>query len=217
MNTQYNILRIKNVDTADFLIEYNKSDPINAFVAILKPGEVRSLPRFIADHIVGKIIDQVLNRMGIATTNEGERGKLMSQIIVEEEVVQYPAVKTPEQIALDKAEELNREQTKASELDKYLNKHKPTVPVVPVQEVVAPVQEPGMLPEISLDEEPAQPVVPVQTDVPATNAPIVTRPQLYDYARNVLKMNLDDAKTMGTYENMSVPELMKELDYSPEQ
>src|SRR3990167_79050 len=120
----YDFVTIKNTDSADFVIEYNLSDPINAYRKIMKPGEVLMVPRFIADHAVKHLVNQILNRMK-KPTSYPLRDEITGKIVLGIQKMDMQEQFSKEQIAIKKSEELNR----GSDLDKILARHKEKKPL----------------------------------------------------------------------------------------
>jgi len=205
----YDMVTIKNIDNEEFVIEYNISDPNNAYVRQLQAGQVVVIPYFIARLAVKHLIDKILSKRKISTAKINEREKLQSQIILNVDVINPPEMKSPERQAIENIDKYNR----PSDLDKYLKRNKnkanlapPTPDEAPREEkIVTHEEDKTVLPEDKDDE--------FEGLKPADTTPkVVTRQQLYDYAKGKLGMELDE-KTMAKVENMTVDELVKEFDY----
>lgn len=212
----YNFVTIQNQDTEPFLIEYNVSDLLNGFRKELAPQEIITVPKFIADHAVRHMIDQILNRMEKPTNNIALRQEWAGKIVLDEKRVDMPSALTKEQQAIEKSKEYSR----PSDLDTLLQKRneKPADVVVSTPAPLsmgAPV-EPATEEFVGLKED--RTILPEDNDdAPVDPAPVeVTREQLMAHATTKMGMNFDGVdgqKTKTALDNMSISELKEELQY----
>lgn len=206
MTNLYSMVTFQNIDTEPFNIEYNLSDPNNAYSAVIQPGQVKSLPFFIAKLAIKHLIDAVLTKQKVPINNQHRREELYSKIVIDVDDIQSPVIKSPERQAIDSIDKYN----KLSDLDNILARRAKT-PIVPQDD--KPTEEKIVTHEEDrtvLKEDKDEPEVFVGLKNATPLPP--TRQQLYDYAHNKLGMELDD-KTMTKFEAMGVPELIKELDF----
>lgn len=183
---EYDIVTIQNIDIEDFVFEYNRSAGTRPYT--IKAGEIARYPRFLADHAVSKLIDQILTRKKIRTNDKMMRLKYAQKIVLSEEII-LPENKVSEGERLNKkVDELN----KVSELENILAKKRAGNP-----------EDNYVLPEDKTLEE---------TEVKQEVKPSPSRAQLYDYAQTQLGLTLDP-KTKASFDKMNIPTLMKELNY----
>jgi len=194
--SRYDIITFMNIDTEPFEIQYDMSSPTNRYYDVLQPQEVRRLPNFIAAHALRHLIDQILNRRDVRTSNITERERLASQIIIGQEKRALTPMKSPDQIAIEEIDAYN----KPSDLEMILKRKEEEVVDAPLGEDETPPPEAGEVEEFAgLKEEKAKP----------------TRDELYAHARTKLGMILDK-KTLKKFDDMSISELIKELSYYDE-
>jgi len=188
---EYDIVTIQNVDVNEFTFEFNKSQGTRPYT--IKAGEVARYPRFLADHAVSKLIDQILTRKKLRTNDKMMRLKYAQKIVLSEEII-LPETKVSEGELLNKkVDELN----KVSELENILSKKRNVVKK----------DDNFILPEDKTLDEEETPEVPLK--------PTPSRSQLMKYATDQLGMTLD-AKSKAIYDKMSITELVKNLDYHEE-
>lgn len=209
MTNLYSMVTFQNIDTEPFNIEYNLSDPNNAYSAVIQPGQVKSLPFFIAKLAIKHLIDAVLTKQKVPINNQHRREELYSKIVIDVDDIQSPVIKSPERQAIDSIDKYN----KPSDLDNILARRAKT-PIVPQddkpteEKIVTHEEDRTVLKE---DKDEPEVFVGLKNATPLPPNP-PTREQLYSYAKTKLGMELDD-KTMTKFENMGVNELAKELDY----
>lgn len=191
---EYDIVTIQNVDVNEFTFEFNKSAGTRPYT--IKAGEIARYPRFLADHAVSKLIDQILTRKKLRTNDKAMRLKYAQKIVLSEEIILPESKKTEGEILNEKVDQLN----KVSELESILSKKR----------LVAKPEENYILPEDKTLEEEPEDVAPS----PLPKA-LPTRSQLMKYATDVVGLTLD-AKSKAAYDKMSIPELAKNLDYQGE-
>lgn len=188
---EYDIVTIQNVDVNEFTFEFNKSQGTRPYT--IKAGEIARYPRFLADHAVSKLIDQILTRKKIRTNDKMMRLKYAQKIVLSEEIILPETKATEGEILNKKVDELN----KVSELENILGKKR----------LAAKPEENFILKEDKTLEDEETPKVPLK--------PTPTRSVLMKYAVENLGMTLD-AKSKAIYDKMSIPELAKNLDYHEE-
>jgi hypothetical protein len=193
----------------------------------MKSGEVLMVPRFIADHAVKHLVNQILNRMK-KPTSYPLREEIAGKIVLGIQKMDMPEQFSKEQIAIKKSDELNR----GSDLDKILARHKEKEPletgnkafVTPSGNVLVPPEVPPPPPPDSTNEEKEDesfeglgPVVDTTDsevkEEPKAEVEPPTRQQLYNHASKVQGMDLNDDKTMKKLENLSIKELITELQF----
>lgn len=109
------IITVFNPDSESFHIVYN-----NQSYGHIEPGKARRMPRFLAKLAVKHLVDQILNRQGIITSNQEKRDFWVSKVVMEEEVYAMPSpLNESEKIRRD-MEEMNKNQ----DLDRILEKRK---------------------------------------------------------------------------------------------
>jgi len=235
METMHDIVSLHNIDDEDFIFEYNRA--AGNLPYIIKVGDIRRFPRFLAQHALVHLIDKIMTKRKMKTNNLEMRNDLGAQIVVEVETFQQENRPTEAERLRKDVEELN----KPSELDSILQKKKDAAANQPVdKDILPPLPEDqedfaGLKPEPPIPEpEPVPTPVPTPEPLPAPEPVLVpepvvvnhfdvdhpapempTRAQLMDYAKNTLKMTLDD-KTTKDFEHLKVAELIKALDYPME-
>lgn len=232
MQTIHDIVTLKNVDNEDFEFMYDKRP------YYMPVGQLRRFPRFLADHAVKHLVDKLCNKNDVRTSDDAARARFAAQIVVQVETFEEPPARTQADITADRVAELN----KPSDLEQILGKRKEVVDQTPHDVVVdskghetpyAPPAAPTTPPVAA--QAPTQPttpaVAPAATDEqgsdefaglkdksqptpPATTVPdMPSKATLLAYAKDTLKMNTDEPKTKKALERMTVPQLIKELDY----
>ena len=200
----YDIVAIQNIDDEDFVFEYDRSR--GNFPHIIPAGQVKRFPRFLAEHAVKHLIDKILTKRKERTNNEPLRQSLAEQIVINEEVLQQPPVKSEAEKLKETVDNLNR----PSELELVLKKHRDetkeqinTTP--PVEDTVVPDEKfAGLGPTIDTTDKDV-PVAPVQ-EVKA----VPTRNEIYAYAKNKMGISMD-ADTQKKWDKMKVSELLTEV------
>lgn len=195
---QYDIVTIKNIDTEDFEFSYNRSAPGSRTYTI-KAGDTANYPRFLADHAVSHLIDQVLTSKKIRTNDKMMRLKYAQKIVISEQII-LPEVQPTEGEKLAKqVEDLN----KGSELESILAKNRTTNPK---DNVILPEDK-------TLDDEEPPKKEEVKKDEVLDKHPTPMREKLLHYATEMMGMNLDE-KTMKAFNSMTDKQLSRELGYS---
>jgi len=201
--SHYDVIALHNIDDEPFEFEYDKS--AGNYPYSIPAGEIRRFPRFLASHALKHLIDKILTKKRLSTNDVLAREGLASQIVVEEELYQNKP-------AVSKAEEnkkLVEELNKPSDLENVLGKHKRADEVA--GEIVK--ETPGSKPTQDPDDDfEGKPDIDTTEDTPLPPKVIAmpTRPEIYDYAKNVLKMQWDE-KTQKSYDKMKVADLITEI------
>ena len=198
----YDTVAIQNIDDEDFIFEYDKSK--GNYPYIIPAGQVKRFPRFLAEHAVKHLIDKILNKRKERTNHEVLRQALAEQIVIAEEVLQQPPVKSEAEILKEKVEGLNR----PSELEMVLNKNRGkeeinTPPPVVDTPPVPDEKFEGLGPALDTTDKNIPPVV-------EEVKPIPTRNDLYQYYQTKLGMTMDD-KIKKTWDKMKIAELLTEV------
>jgi len=182
----YNIISVKNITTDDF------SFKVDGQPYMIAAGETRNFPKFMATLAVKHLIDKIANDTnpsGDLNINKDWREARASEIVVGEQKYEKPKIVTDEEIV----EEMN-----TSDLDSVLDK-KP---------VEAEVKE--EVKETNEDFVGLKPKKPKGRPKGNKNK-LPPRKDMISYAKNKLKLNVDDAKTKQAWKKMSDKELYKEL------
>lgn len=235
MQTIHDIVTLKNIDGEDFEFMYDKHP------YFIPAGQVRRFPRFLAEHGLKHLIDKMLNKQQLKTSDEVQRARLAQQIVVNVETFEEPPAKSQAELTAERVADMN----KPSDLDALLKSHKEPVNQQPyqvkvderghetvVQPTAAPVTPPAAPQAPTTPAAPAtttndteegadefaglkdqnQPTPPTTPTTPEVKA-MPSKAELLKYAADTLKMNLADDKTKKALERMTVPQLIKELDY----
>ena len=236
-NNSYKAITIQNIDSEDFVFEYNRAGGNPPY--LIKAGEITTFPHFLANHAVKHLIDKILNKRDVSTSNPMERERLASQIVIKQE--DYHRVNP-----LDANQQLRTEiedMNKKNDLDSILDKRKADEDRKPVEQ---PVPEKNALPELDttddetfegLTPKPEEPKSPETTvlkevypeakephlpvDKPVKKSQIIpdkvvpNRQELINYAKNTLKMDVNE-KALEKFKGMTDSELATELDYPTE-
>lgn len=238
----YNMVTIKNPLNEDFIFGYDNKGKVLVYKDsegnkirernpqynekgnyLIRAGETRNFPKFIAQVAVKHLIDKILlkrDNKGTLLTNKGERDRIAGLIIVKEEQFERPTIPTDMQIV----EQMNVE----SDLDRVLQKNKDRQKeAAPNAEVKVPDEQFDGLDESSgevvADPAPQENAVtveePTKIDGDAV-AGLPSREKMMGYAVNDLKIDLEsklgkgpnEGKTIAeVWENMSDQELFDEL------
>lgn len=195
---QYKNISLLNVDTQPIEIVWDGDS-----YGYIQPGEVKRLPQAIADLVLKHLIDQILNRLDIRTSNEKERARLAAEIIVDSDEG-LKVMKNQKEELDETINELNA----PSDLEKIVKlkeekaaKDLENAPIIEEieEEVVEPVSQDDF---IGLKQD----VIPLSQ---------VSKKELMDYAKNVLKMQMDP-KTESTFLKMTIKQMAEEIDYPKE-
>jgi len=199
----YDIVSIQNIDDEDFTFEYDRS--AGNYPHTIAAGEVKRFPRFLAQHAVKHLIDKILNKKNERTNNEVMRIALAEQIVVDEEILQKPPVKTDAEELKEEVDRLNV----PSELETVLKRNRGkekinTTP--PIQETPSSVPEEkfaGLEPAVDTTDNDVPEVKPEVKAIP-------TRKEIIDYGKNKMGMTFDE-KQMKSLNKMKVSELLTEI------
>lgn len=198
----YDTVAIQNIDTEDFVFEYDRSR--GNYPYVIPAGEVKRFPRFLAEHAVKHLIDKILNRKDILTNNTVQRQALAEQIVVSEEVLQQAPQKTETEVLQERIDKLN----KPSELESVLDKHRKEEKIA----TTPPVKE--TKPEETIEKfeglEETKPEPKPEPEPKEEVKPMPTRKEIYSYATNKLGMTINKP-TMKQFDKLKVSELLKEL------
>ena len=195
---QYKNISLLNVDTQPIEIVWDGDS-----YGYIQPGEVKRLPQAIADLVLKHLIDQILNRLDIRTSNEKERARLAAEIIVDSDEG-LKVMKNQKEELDETINELNA----PSDLEKIVKlkeekaaKDLENAPIIEEieEEVVEPVSQDDF---IGLKQD----VIPLSE---------ASKQDLMDYAKNVLKMQMDP-KTENTFLKMTKKQMAEEIDYPKE-
>ena len=213
----YNLVTIKNIDDEDFIFTVNK-EPY-----LIKAGEVRNFPKFMVNIGLKHLIDKILLKRdpeGKLVRRIDLRDELASRIIIEEVSYEKPKAPTDEELV----QQINR----PTDLDRLLQKNKDGLKketnLIPTPEPDLETVEAPELPTTELNDS------PVDT-LPASDQPEETFAQLeeekqavqampskakmLEYARDTLKMNVNDPKQK--LDKMTAPELFTTLGLDKEE
>lgn len=222
----HDIITIKNIDDEDFRFEFDKVSGNPPY--IIKAGEVRRFPRYLARHAVKHLIDKILIKQKTKINNMVARDNIASQIVVDEEVfAQENTISETEKLQKE-IEKLNQPSDLELVLARSKAAEKDRQPVVQ-QVVQKPAieekkeekkeekfeqveQEKDMLKELVVDEP--KPTEELEVDKPKENNGISlpTKDDLKTFATAEMGMTWDD-KLKESFEKLSVKQIMKELQY----
>jgi len=188
---EYDIVTIQNIDSEDFSFEYNRSAGTRPYN--IKAGEVARYPRFLADHAVGKLIDQILTHKKIRTNDRAMRFKYAAKIVISEEIIVPEEMLSEGEILNKKVEELN----KGSELENILSRKREGSP-----------KDNFILPEEK--EEAVDPVIKKMEEKILEHQPTTERQKLLTYAEDVMGLTMDE-KLIKSFSKLSDVQLSTEL------
>ena len=209
---QYSIIALHNIDTEDFTFEYDRSS--GNYPYTIPAGEIRRFPAFLASHALKHLIDKILTKRNIKTDNETARAELREQIVISEEAFQQEKQKTEAEVLKEQVETLNR----PSELDMILEKRRKQPQVPTVAGEPAPPKEgehfEGLEPkELEPDKDDVGPEIDTTEKAPEPVEEVKlmpTRNEIIEYAKNTLKMTIDD-ELQKKLDKMKIEDLLKEL------
>lgn len=213
---RYTIVTIQNIDTEDFHFAYNKRPYMVA------AGEVRRFPKFLAEHCMKHLIDHILNKKDIKTSNVEERSKLATQIYVGEERLDAPPVKNEDEIIAEQVADLN----KPSDLENILSKKREEIN--PIGEITEGITSTSGTPSVSFNATTAsteefvglkdtpppseKPVEESRGEVKAEPNKAPTKEDIRAYVVNDMKLTFD--KNMEKeFEEKTVEQLVKTFSY----
>lgn len=216
----FNMVLIRNPLTEDFVFGYdNRKDQPEYNEEgnyLIRAGETRPFPKMIAKVAVKHLVDKILlrkDRDGKLLNNKKERDAVTAIVVVREEAYSRPVVPTTRQIVeqmgsdLDRALHKNKARLAEEENSEPVKKNSKTK-----KEVYATEEVDNATP----DEFPD-----LETTKIGADKELPTRDQMYDFAKNTLKMDLDAViklkgknkgkTTRAIFDDMSTSELYKEL------
>lgn len=153
---------------------------------MIPAGETRPFPKFIATLAVRKLIDKLANRedkSGKLNIKQSFRKKMAAKIVVGEEKFDKPVAPTDREIV---------EKMQESDLDAVLKKNKKNLKA-----------------EEKVTKKTTKPKKTKKESFAGLKKP--TRVEMLDYAKNTLKMDIDDPKTKAAFKKMTNTQLYKEL------
>ena len=178
----YNIVTIKNIDNEDFVFAVDKVQ------YIIKAGEVRNFPKFMARLAVKHLVDKVLlkeDQNGSLLGNSDKRAEVSGKIVIEEQTYERPRVPTDQEIVDD----INRPTDIDSALNRQPAEVKQTVGDRPLEE--DPEDNPIQEEKEKFDEIEKEKEKKGKGELPP-------REEMLDYATNTLKMDLDNKIKIGS-------------------
>lgn len=233
-SSQYDLITIQNIDTEDFVFEYNRSE--GGYPYTIPAGEFGRYPRFLANHALKHLIDKLMTKKKLRTNNQVERQKLAEEIIIDEEVYQK---KPQDNISQQLKKEVDRLNV-PSELESILEKRRGKKKVAQETKVGAnpnmnkddgqPTEAfEGLEDAVDPDEATSKPkpkkvkkaekpeVNPAVKKAAKADAQVnlPTKAQLKTYMKSEMGMTIDD-KMEKFVKNNSVKAIMKEIDYPTE-
>jgi hypothetical protein len=178
------IITVQNVDTEPIDIIYDGKS-----WGTIVPGQIRRFPRFLAEHAVKHLIDQILNRLEKPTNNKVLRQEWASKIVIDEESTFQPRALTAEEKLQKEVEQLNKQSdlelvlnraraSQAANAAPVLDQTPPAPAPVPATPVVLPVDTntPPPAPAVEQPIEPPTPAPVVETPAPVVNPDIPATP-----------------------------------------
>lgn len=169
----YNAVLLKNPMSEDFVFGYDnrrdQADYMEEGNYIIKAGEVRAFPKFIARIAMKHLIDRILMKkdvQGKLINNQNERDKIAAIVLVREEKYDKPYIPTDKQIV----DEMG------TDMERLLAKQSTRL----AEEATQP--EAREVAEVKNDEEEFEGLKEVKPK---------TREELYSYAVNSLKLDLE--------------------------
>lgn len=188
----YNSVTIKNIDDEDFIFRVNKTP------YLLEAGSVRSFPKFIATLGVKHLIDKILNKEDTKTNDKNKRAELASRIVIGERKFDKPEAPTLKETI----DELN----KPSDLENILAENKKRLQGDGDETLIAP-------PKVEVDKVESPPVDEPKEEFDGLKKdPMdMTRKEMFEHAKNVMQVDMDDPKVRKTYEKMNKEQLVKEF------
>jgi len=205
----YNQITVRNIDNEDFVFRVNREH------YMIRAGETKVFMKLMVRPLLKHLIDRILIKRdpdGKLLRNAHLRDELAAQIVLKEETYERPHVISDRELV----DQLNNQ----PELDRVLEKNKARIrsedpaPVIPPPQIEMPKVDTKKLekPEILVDEELFDQIEEEK------NQPqiVLTRPQMLKYAKDVLKLDIDESKTKKAWDKMSDETLFKELGLDQE-
>lgn len=204
--SSYDIISIQNIDDEDFIFDYDKSK--GGYSHVIPAGEVKRLPRFLANHGLKHLIDKIIMKKYHPKKRINDkilRSELASQIVIGEEVFQKPPEKSKAVVLQEKIDKLNRPSELDSILEKRRKKDKEEKEKIGLKPNMDEPQKPVEKFE-GLKEE----VVDVTPKVEKEVKPLPTRNEIYKYAERSLNMVIEE-KEKKKFNKMKVADLLVEI------
>lgn len=196
----YNIVTIKNVDDQDFIFSVDNQP------YMIRAGATHNFPRFMARIAIKHLIDKILEKRdkdGKLMANAVEREKLADEIVVNEQHYEQPAIPTDQ----DVVEEINQPSDMDVVLRRNRDRMKRSIPRVAQPEPVEDLNEEPVQPKeefSGLKNEEKKSPEPTEVKLP-------TRDEIMSHAKNVLKLDITDPKSVKAWEKLSDQELFDEF------
>lgn len=182
------IIALMNIDDEPFRFEYNRAEGNPPYT--INSGEVWRGPGWLAAHALKHLIDKVMTKREIRTSNVVERKKLAEEIVVAVE----PLRKEREPSEAEKLQEEIQKLNNPSDLDLVLEG----------------IRQSGKKVSKKTAKKTTKKAKPASKSAEVKAKP--TKKQLLDYAENSLKMTMDE-KTVKKLKLMKIDDLITELDY----
>lgn len=221
----YNQVTAKNIDDEDFYFKVNRE------TYSIGAGETRRFPKFMARPLLKHLVDKILIKRdpeGKLLRNQQIRDELGAQIILGEETYEKPVIPTDKELV----EKMNR-----PELDRILERNKsrvagneePTLissPKAKLEKVKKTLKEdeitraakksvvPTKAPTKEVEEEPEEDFDGLKTEEGDFELP--SRDKMLSYAKNTLKMDLEETETKKRIDSLTDEQLYDELGLNDE-
>lgn len=231
--TLYNQITVKNIDNEDFVFKVSREQ------YMIEAGEVRVFPKFMVRPMLKHLIDKILikrNPEGKLLRNRKLREELAAKIVLKEETYQKPIVPTDKELVermntqpeLDRVLEKNKKRQRKKEV-KLIDKPK----VVPTE--IPSVDKPLVKPKVKARPKTKTKVKKAEIVVKKSKAIVPTTTETFDqiedekkqvvpsrdemlkYAKNVLRLDINEPKTKKAWDKMSDKKLFVELGLDKEE
>jgi len=215
--TLYNQITVKNIDNEDFIFR------VKTERYLIRAGESKIYPKFMVRPFLKHLIDKILIKrdpQGKLLRRMDLREELARQIVLNEAEYEKPVLPTDREL-------VNKMNKGEPELDRILEKNRsrlkgeesvltapPKVDTAKIQ--TPPSNQPLVAPVVS---EPKTPETENfdQIENEKKTDKIPPRQEMLDYAKNTLKMDLDEPKTKKAWDKMSDEKLFVELGLDKEE
>jgi hypothetical protein len=167
---------------------------------IIPAGEVRRFPGWLAGHGLKHLIDRLITKSGKKTNNVVLRQEWAEKIVMSVESLQQKRDLSEAELLAQKIKDINQ----PSDLEVLLSKRAAKEEVSQKEEPRTEVIYKKEAEEEKKEEE--------KQDTPKEVKAVPTRQELLDYAKDKLKMNMDE-KTIKKLKTMTIPTLINELGY----
>lgn len=193
MKQNHTLITIKNISPEIIVAETGSTEDSPAEVwAEIQPGQVVTLPAFVAQYAIKRILDATLNARDMATNHPTERPRLEKEVVIE--IADY-GLKQKSEMEVLKEES----QRRTADLSDRLNRLKKSNEKTEIK----------TQPQVVDDEDDFEDEI---EEVEQKETSKVTRETLYSYAEKTLKMKLDQ-KQIKEFDKMSIAELKEALSY----